>query len=138
MVNGKHIIISRLVDNVDTPFTAVKSDEINTDCALIEKSSPNQGEWREYVKGRKEWGFSTSWLVGQMEDIKQLLIIGETYTISVYGVSGGTTTKLLTGEAFCTQAKATMQVGNICNGSFAFKGNGALSAVENPSSSSLE
>lgn len=135
MINGNNIFIS--FNQTDAPFAATKSDEIQTECDLLEKSSPYQGKWREYVKNRKGWSFTTSWLVGNVTDIHNLLTVGQEVTISVYGRDEGSSTKLLTGSAICTQCKVSAQRGNICNGSFAFKGNGELEAV-NISSSQLE
>lgn len=127
MINGNNIFIS--LDEYSVPFAATKNDSFQTEIELIEKSSPTQGEWREYVKGRKDWGFSSSWLVGNFIDIQNLLMIGNTYTISVYGRINGNPVKLLQGSAICKNAKADSPRGNLANGSFAFQGNGALEAV---------
>jgi len=108
------------------PIAATKSDEIDTLCELIEKASATQSQWREYMAGRKEWGMTVNWLVTASTDIEKLLYNGGTYTLNVIHRNGSTKTTLLSGTAICQQAKVVSSINGLVNGSFVFKGSGAL------------
>lgn len=124
MVNGNNIFIS--LDGTSTPFAATRSNEIQVESEKIPISSPNTGDWEEHIIGKKKWGFSVNWLIGDADKIKNLLMVGQTYTISVYGRAEGTTQLLLKGKAICLSARVTLTKGSIANGSFSFEGNGLL------------
>lgn len=126
MVNGNDIYIAIGLSNGTAPFACTKSNEIQVESEKIPISSPNTGQWKEHIVGRKEWGFTVSWLFGKPNDIKNLLMSGKDYTITVYGLEGSNVTPLLQGKATCMTAKATLTRGNIANGSFSFDGNGEL------------
>lgn len=102
-----------------------RSDEIQTDCGLIEISSPSNGEWAAYIAGRKTWAISQSWLLPAAADLSRLLQVGTTVTIRIVGrgASAG-----LTGTAIVRTCKITNTLGNLANGSFAFQGTGPLTA----------
>lgn len=120
-LNGKDILIY-LGSNV---IAGTKSNEITTACDTIEVSSPTTGVWRKYIAGRKDWDVSTSWLLAATSDLASLLNVGQTYTLYIKD-SGSNT--ILQGDAICTQAKITATIGNLLNGSFAFKGCTELAA----------
>lgn len=124
MVNGNNIFIS--LDEYSAPFACTKSNDIDTECNVIEVSSPTTGEWEENIAGRKKWGFSVSWLVGSSTDIKNLLMVGNTYNITVISRGSSANSSVLTGSALCTAAKVTLTKGSIANGTFTFKGTGPL------------
>lgn len=121
-MNGNDIII-KLDGNV---IAGTKSNEISTSCDTIEVSSATQGEWREFITGRKEWSVNANFLLAQISNVQSCLNIGTKYTLTVCkNGSGGTV--YLTGDAILTTCKITATRGNILNGSFSFKGCGELS-----------
>ena len=124
-VNGKNILIAL----GSTPIAGTKSNEMSTACDAIETSSPTNGEWRTYIAGRKDWDFTTGWLLATSSDVAKLLNVGQSYTVYI---QDDNSTKLLQGSALCTKADVRATVGNLIAGSFAFKGNGPL---ETPPSS---
>ena len=124
-VNGKNIIIAL----GSTPIAGTKSNEISSACDAIETSSSTNGVWRTYIAGRKDWDFTTGWLLATPSDVTNLLNVGQSYTVYI---QDDNSTKLLQGSALCTKADVRATVGNLIAGSFAFKGNGPL---ETPPSS---
>ena len=100
-----------------------RSDEIQTDCGLIEIASPDTGQWSAYIAGRKTWDINQSWLLLFASDIERLLLTGTTVTIRIFGRGASTG---LTGTAIVKTCKITSTCGNISNGSFAFQGTGPL------------
>lgn len=139
MVNGNNIFIS--LDSNSAPFAATRANEIQVGATKIPISSPNTGEWEEHIVGRKKWGFSINSLVTTLDDIRKVLIVGNTYTITVYGREGSSVTALLQGRATCLDAKAGLTRGNLATGFFSFEGNGHLytpvDITLNPSTLSL-
>lgn len=120
-INGNDIIV--LCNG--TAIAASRSSEINVSCDTIETASPTQGTWREYLANRKSWSVTVSFLI--LEDatvnIRDVMKVGNSYTLIVRDRNS---TYSLTGSAICTQCKQTYTRGNIANGSFSFKGTGAL------------
>lgn len=106
---------------------ATKSHDITVNCDEIEKSSSTQSRWREYIAGRKNWELSTSWLLVSQTFKAQMLRVGSSYTITI-GDSSDNTDRL-TGSVICTQAHITATKGSLVQGSFRFRGTGALSAA---------
>lgn len=120
-MNGYDIII--LVGGA--AIAAVKTDEIDGECELVEKSGPNTGDWRLYDVGKKQWGFSTGFLITSAATLAtRVLQIGNTYTVNIK--QRGANTNVLTGSAICQQCKVTAARGSLLEGSFAFVGNGEL------------
>lgn len=128
MILGNNIFIS--LDAQSAPFAATKSNEIQTECELIEISSPNVGKWRKFLAGRNEWSFTVSWLYGNINKIKLLeSMIGQEVFIAIYGRDGGNIVKLLEGSAICKHAKTTLSEASLAIGSFSFQGNGELKPI---------
>ena len=119
-MNGNSIII--LKDG--TAIAGAKTHDINTSAGTIETSSPNHGEWRTFEPERKEWSVSVSYLVLTAVGIRDVLQVGGVYTIIIRNRSN---TSSLTGSAILTQCRQTYTRGNLVQGSFTFKGTGALS-----------
>lgn len=117
--NGNNVLI--FVDGALVAGT--RSDEIQTDCGLIEIASPDTGQWAAYIAGRKTWAINQSWLLPAASDLGRLLQVGTTVTIRILGRGAA---KGLTGQAFVKTCKITNTRGNISNGSFAFQGTGPL------------
>ena len=123
--NGNNVLI--YVNG--SAVAGTRSNEIQTDCGLIEISSPDTGAWAAFIAGRKSWSFTSSWLVTTSTDLKRLLQVGTTVTIRIIGRGDSIG---MTGTAIITTCKVTATCGNLVNGSFAFKGTGALTEETAP------
>lgn len=125
---GNNIYIATVNDNTPTIIAGTRSNEIQSGAELIEISGPNSGQWRQYITGRKEWSFTTNFLLLENIDVRKLLNIGNTFNIAIISrtPSGISTTIQLTGTAILKTCKITSTIGNIANGSFQFVGNGEL------------
>ena len=123
--NGNNVLI--YVNG--SAVAGTRSNEIQTDGGLIEISSPDTGAWAAFIAGRKSWSFTSSWLVTTSTDLKRLLQVGTTVTIRIIGRGDSIG---MTVTAIITTCKVTASCGNIANGSFAFKGTGALTEETAP------
>lgn len=127
---GKNIYISVVSGNSSTIIAGTKANEIQVGAETIEISGPNTGAWRQYIVGRKEWSFTTNFLVLANSNVADLLKAGTEVNIQVVGRTGSNqTTTILSGSAIIKTARQTFTLGNIANGSFQFVGNGALTAT---------
>lgn len=122
-INGNTLFIATSTSTV--PIAGTRSNEIQVDGELIEVSSPTQGQWREYITGRREWSVTVGWLVLTNAAVQKLLYVGQSYVLKFRTTS----TAYLTGTAIMTNCKITATRGSLVQGSFTFKGNGALSSV---------
>lgn len=124
-MNGNYIVIGTVSGQTFTPLAAVKSQDIQNGADTIEKASSTQQDWKEFIAGRKEWSINVNYLV--LEDantnVRDVLKVGDTYNLRIKDRDGNYS---VTGDAICTQCKQTYSNGNLCAGSFAFKGTGAL------------
>lgn len=121
VIHGRNLIIR--VDG--TAIAGAKSCEINVDGEQIETASPSKGKWRTFLAGRKEWSVSCGFLIpASGTPLKsEAAMVNTTVTLTVQsGLSGDT----LTGEAIVKAWKASGTIGNLSQGSFQFRGNGAL------------
>ena len=119
-MNGYDIVISW----GGSPIAYMKTHEVQTECDKQEVSSPTDGEWRKYIKGRKEWSVNASFLVAGVTDVTLLLNVGNTYTLVFRGRNAESG---VSGSAILTKCRITANRGNLVQGSFSFKGVGALS-----------
>ena len=124
-MNGNYIVIGTVSGQTFTPLAAVKSQDIQNGADTIEKASSSQQNWKEFIAGRKEWGINVNYLVleNANTNVRDVLKVGDTYTLRIKDRDGNYS---ITGNAICTQCKQTYSNGNLCAGSFAFKGTGAL------------
>lgn len=121
VIHGRNLIIK--VDG--TAIAGAKSCEINVDGEQIETASPSKGPWRTFLAGRKEWSVSCGFLIpASGTPLKsEAAMVNTTVTLTVQsGLSGDT----LTGSAIVKAWKASGTIGNLSQGSFQFRGNGAL------------
>ena len=118
-INGNNILI--YVNGAAVAGT--KSNEIQSNRELIEIASPTSGEWREFIAGRKDWGFTIAWLVSSHSDIQQLLLAAGTVTVRIVGRGE---TLGLTGSAIVQTCRMTFTRGNLAQGSLQLKGSGPL------------
>ena len=127
-VLGNNIFIatndSTLSPGTSQIIAGTRTNEINTECGVIEIASATQQQWQEFIAGRKSWSLSVGWLVLANADVQKVLKVGT--TVTVYVKTGST--QLLTGSAIITQAKLTLNNGYLANGTFSLKGTGALTS----------
>lgn len=119
--NGNDIIVYR----DGTAIAATRSADLPAECNMIEVSSPNSAQWREYIPGRKGWTLTVTWLVVAETDVRALLNVGTSYTLKFKGRSA-TDAQGVTGTAILKTCRITATRGNVVQGSFAFQGSGAL------------
>ena len=131
-MTGKDILIYLTYNSTTVGITACKSSELTGQSDLIEKASSTQQQWREYIAGRNEWGFTASYIVMRAAPAVTSQIGGTLADLLKIGTKFGVTirdranTYSLSGSAFLQQVKQTYSVGNLIAGSFQFKGTGAL------------
>lgn len=121
VIHGRNLII--MVGG--TAIAGAKSCEINVDGEQIETASASTGTWRTFLAGRKEWSVSCGFLIpASGTPLKsEVAMVNTTVTLTVQsGLSGDT----LTGSAIVKAWKASGTIGNLSQGSFQFRGNGAL------------
>ena len=122
-INGNNILI--YIDGAAVAGT--KSNEVQSNRELIEIASPTSGEWREFITGRKDWGFTVSWLVSSHSDIQQLLLSAGVVTVRIVGRGQSLG---LTGRAIVQSCKMTFTRGNLAQGSLQLTGSGPLTAEQ--------
>ena len=105
-----------------------KSDDIEVVCGTNEVVSPPQGNWREFIAGRKEWQLTTNYLVQSNtgNEIDKVLNVGVKYPVRFID---NTSLSELRGYAILVSAKISAIKGNLVTGSFQFKGTGALNFI---------
>lgn len=120
-MTGKDIILTFSQNGTVLASTAIKSDDIQTKADIIEKSSSTNQTWREYIAGRNEWSVNVSYLVLADAKIRDLLLVGQTFTVTA--TKGSVS---MTGQAILTDVKHSYNVGALAKGSFSFRGTGPL------------
>ena len=104
-----------------------KSDDIEVVCGTNEVVSPTQGNWREFIAGRKEWQLTTNYLLQSTgNEIDKVLNVGVKYPVRFID---NTSLGELRGYAILVSAKISAIKGNLVTGSFQFKGTGALNFI---------
>lgn len=108
-----------------TAIAGAKSCEINIQCGEIEIADVSQSQWRQFIAGRKDWTVSCNHLIPRSgTPLKSnAAMIATTVTLTMQtGLSGDT----LTGTAIVKQWNVKGAVASLANGSFSFRGSGAL------------
>ena len=123
-INGNQIILKKYVNNQWQTIGYIRSQEPTTHADMMEVSNPNQGAWREFLAGRKDWQMTANWIVGVTSQIAWLLEVGEKYHLRCEDRNNSNV--YVEGYAFIDTVKITMTRGNIIQGSFHFAGTGAL------------
>lgn len=129
--NGNIFIVLAYNGSSYVPLACCKSNEIESRCGVIEVASPTQGSFREFIADRKEWTFTTSYLVSTNNTdyyarLADILQVGNTVPIVWRNRQ---TSEELRGNAIITTCKMTATRGSLAVGSFSFQGTGALSYV---------
>ena len=118
-INGNNILIY-----VGGSLVAgTRSNEIQVNREVMEIASPSSGEWREFIAGRKDWGFTITWLVSSHTDIQQLLLDAGTVTVRIVSRDESLG---LTGTAIVQTCRMTFTRGNLAQGVLQLKGSGPL------------
>ena len=66
------------------PVAAVVTHDVNTEAVSIEKASATQGQFREFVAGRKQFTIKAEWLMVSSAMMLGLLQTGQTFAVSSY------------------------------------------------------
>ena len=122
---GQDILVILSQGGTALASTCVKSQDIQTDCPTIEKASSTQQDWVEKIAGRKSWSISINYLVMRAAQVRDLLYIGQTFTVTVRdrnNTSGGS----ISGTAIMTNVHGLASFGNLATGSMKLEGSGAL------------
>ena len=123
-MTGKDIIVILSQGGTALASTSIRSQDIQTSCATIEKASSTQQDWEEHIAGRKSWNLTVNYLVLSSAKVNDLLYVGQTFDVRM---DIGETTYLV-GKAIMNQVKQTATIGNLAQGSFSLKGSGPLAA----------
>ena len=124
-MRGQDILVILSQGGTALASTCVKSQDIQTDCPTIEKASSTQQDWVERIAGRKSWSISINYLVMRAAQVRDLLYIGQTFTVTVRdrnNTSGGS----ISGTAIMTNVHGLASFGNLATGSMKLEGSGAL------------
>jgi len=124
VLHGRDLLMS-MVDGSGhaVVIAGAKSVEINVKSDILEVSSPSSGQWREYIPTRKGWSTDITNLVMSGEWPSHKSMVGEQLTLTFTERDGNTQ---LSGNAIVTDWRVVGTLGNLCQGSFRFLGNGAL------------
>lgn len=126
-MTGKDIIVVLSQNGTALASTMIRSQDIQTAADTIEKSSPTQQDWKEFIAGRKEWSITVNYLMLAASKITDLLYIGQTFDVTVKNVTAaGVTPVAVTGKAIMTTVKQVATVGTLAQGTFTLKGTGPL------------
>lgn len=110
-----------------TAVAGAKSCEIETECDIIEVSSPASGTARNFIPGRTSWNTNCTFLVKSFA--VPLLKAGTVVGVKIGKATSGTrtlSTDKLEGSAIIQSCKITATRGNLAQGSFKLQGTGTL------------
>ena len=134
-LNGNIIIVQL---NGHT-IAGTKSHEIQVDSELIEIASATQGQFREYLTGRKQWQVTVNYLLmsATFQSLPSYpdayltdpLFVGNSYTLKFMNRGVGYQPSGLTGTAILRTCKITATRGNLIQGTFTFVGTGQLGPI---------
>lgn len=126
-IKGNDIIIK--MDSM--AIASTKSCTIQSQCELIEITSPLTGDNKEFIPGKKSHTMSCSYLVTNFQ--LPLKMVGKIVDIEMGSVVQGTRT-LSSDKVTCTAIVKTCNItatrGNISQGSFSFQVSGPLNGLD--------
>ena len=99
---------------------AVKGNDIETASGLMEVASATQGQWREYINGRKTWAMSATWLLLSSVTMASTLQVGQVFSAEL--VDRNIPQRTVYGNAHLEVCKISATKGNLVTGVFQFKG----------------
>ena len=133
-LNGNIILVQ--VDG--HTIAGTKTTEIQVDSELIEIASATQGDYREFIVGRKQWQVTVNYLLMYATyqtmftypnaALTDALLVGNQYTLKFKNRANHYDQPItLKGTAILRTCKIDARRGNLIQGTFTFVGNGALS-----------
>lgn len=116
-------------EGVSTPALIgnTRSNDIQGECDMIEKTSPSTAAWKEFIPGRKSWVVNTTFIVvqtSQLSNLSSILKIGNLFTLQWR--KRGVDSAIVSGTAYLKSVKYDAPIGNFVSGQFTFQGTGAL------------
>ena len=123
-MTGKDVILTLSQGGTALANTKIKSQSIKSQCGVIEKASSTQQDWVEVVAGRKSWSLTVRYLVLSGSQVKDVLKVGQTFSITMQEY--GSSTNIVTGTALLSGVDAEYPTGNLAQGTFTLTGSGAL------------
>lgn len=127
-MTGKDITLILSQNGTALASTRIRTNDIQTKTDIIERSSATQQTWREYIAGRKEWNLTVGYLILASTQVKDLLMVGQTFDVTMTATNG-VSSDSITGQAILEHVKQTGNISNLAQGSFSFKGSGPLTEV---------
>ena len=123
-MTGKDVILTLSQGGTALANTKIKSQSIKAQCAVLEKASSSQQDWVEVIAGRKSWSLTVRYLVLAGSQVKDVLKVGQTFSVTMN--ESGSTTNKVSGTAILSAVDAEYPTGNLAQGTFTFTGSGAL------------
>lgn len=123
-MTGKDVIMTLSQGGTALANTKIKSQSIKAQCAVLEKASSTQQDWVEVIAGRKSWSLTVRYLVLAGSQVKDVLKVGQTFSVTMN--ESGSTTNKVSGTAILSAVDAEYPTGNLAQGTFTFTGSGAL------------
>lgn len=102
------------------PVAAVKGNDIETASGLMEVASATQGQFREYINGRKTWAMSATWLLLSSAAMASTLQVGQVFNAEL--VDRRIQNRTVYGNAHLEVCKIQATKGNLVTGVFQLKG----------------
>lgn len=122
-LNGNNILVYLNGTAIAGSTTADAQNTVD----LVEIGSPlSSGQWKQYIKKRKTWSVTVNYLVLQYSGARDLLKVGDSYTLKIRGRNSSDSTGV-SGTAILKTCRITAQRGNLVQGTFQFQGNSSLS-----------
>ena len=122
-LNGNNILVYLNGTAIAGSTTADAQNTVD----LVETGSPlSSGQWKQYIKKRKTWSVTVNYLVLQYSGVRDLLKVGDSYTLKIRGRNSSDSTGV-SGTAILKTCRITAQRGNLVQGTFQFQGNSSLS-----------
>ena len=123
-MTGKDVILTLSQNGTALANTKIKSQRIEAQCGELEKASSTQQDWVEVIAGRKSWSLTVYYLVLAGSQVKDVLKVGQMFDISMQEY--GSNTNKVTGKALLKSVSAEYPTGHLAQGTFTFRGSGAL------------
>ena len=123
-ITGKDIIVVLSQNNVALAATRIKSQDVHSEADVVEKSSPTQQWWKEFVAGRKSWTLTLTYLVLSADRVLDLLKVGQTFQVTIK--KSDDNVNKVAGTAILKAVDQKAAVGNLVQGSWTLQGSGAL------------
>lgn len=109
------------------PFGCSRSHEINVNADDIETSNPDDGRWKTFLSGRKDWTITLNYLVLADTSLQDMLQVGNTFRVCLSprnNQSAG-----VVGNAYIKTCRITATISHLVQGTFQFRGTGELGVI---------